>query len=328
MKDLPRVGHHPQVGASEYECAPRGAPSTGSEVRRDVTIRRRAVLAAMAGAVLHPARAWAAAEHEIKAFTVGRKGVPASRFAILVPKHLPKGAEVGLVVALHGLGETHDEALGIRAWPELYGLDEGYRRLRQAPLARTSLRKDFTEERLRELNAALAREPFAGLCIACPFTPNPKKLGDRKREIAAYAAWLDEVVIAEAGRQAPLRKGRAARSLIGCSMGATVALEVLASGVGSYGGIGFVQGALSRDGAARNAERIATAAGATPVDVELLSSEQDPFLDGHRALATELGKRKIDHDLRVLPGPHDQPWLREAGAVEMLFHQSRKRNRA
>lgn len=262
---------------------------------------------------------------EIKTFATSRAGVPASKYAILVPKHLKKGDEVGLVVALHGLGETHDESLGTRAWLDLYGLASAYRRIRTPPIARNSLRKDFTDERLREINAALTSDPFPGLCVACPFTPNPKKLKDRTRELQAYATWLEEVVIAEAKRQAPIRKGRGAMALVGCSMGATVALEVLAARPDTYGGVGFVQGALSREGAKRNADRISAAAKSGAFDVELLTSKGDPFLDGHRALADELALRKTDHDLRVLPGPHDQPWLREAGSIEMLFHQGRKR---
>src|SRR5690242_3276056 len=54
-------------------------------------------------------------------FVDGDPGL-ASRFALLVPKGLPRGTRVPLVVALHGLGESNDEELGVRAWPDLYGL--------------------------------------------------------------------------------------------------------------------------------------------------------------------------------------------------------------
>jgi len=41
------------------------------------------------------------------------------------------------------------------------------------------------------------------------------------------------------------------------------------------------------------------------------------------ALSRALHERGITHDLAVLPGPHDQPWLRETGTLEMLLWQDR-----
>jgi hypothetical protein len=32
----------------------------------------------------------------------------------------------------------------------------------------------------------------------------------------------------------------------------------------------------------------------------------------------------VANTLRVLPGPHDQPWLREAGTIEMLHWHDRR----
>jgi enterochelin esterase-like enzyme len=58
--------------------------------------------------------------------------------------------------------------------------------------------------------------------------------------------------------------------------------------------------------------------------VHLLTSEADPFRAGNQRIAAELRKKGLACDLRVLPGPHDQPWLREAGTIEMLlWHQRR-----
>ena len=36
------------------------------------------------------------------------------------------------------------------------------------------------------------------------------------------------------------------------------------------------------------------------------------------ALAAELKTRNVPHAYRVIPGPHDQPWLREAGTIEAV----------
>jgi hypothetical protein len=42
---------------------------------------------------------------------------------------------VPLLVALHGLGETHDQQLGARAWVDRYGLASCYERLVSPPVA-------------------------------------------------------------------------------------------------------------------------------------------------------------------------------------------------
>ena len=72
--------------------------------------------------------------------------------------------------------------------------------------------------------------------------------------------------------------------------------------------------------------RARLAKGAKPL--HLLTSEADPFLPGNKKLAAALAKKNIACDLRVLPGPHDQPWLREAGTIEMLlWHDRRKKGK-
>src|SRR5262245_9713242 len=95
-----------------------------------------------------------------------------NRFTLFIPNHLARGERVPLLVLLHGLGETGDQRMGAFAWQERYGLGAAYDRLRRAPVARTSARRDFSDRRLVEVNAALAAHPFRGLAIACPYTPN------------------------------------------------------------------------------------------------------------------------------------------------------------
>ncbi len=96
-------------------------------------------------------------------------GRGAQRATLLVPRHLAPGARVRLLVALHGLGEAHDPALGVRAWPELYGLRSAYDRLVRAPITPLGTRGEWTPERLGEVNQSLAAAPFRGVAVACPF---------------------------------------------------------------------------------------------------------------------------------------------------------------
>jgi acetyl esterase/lipase len=73
------------------------------------------------------------------------------------------------------------------------------------------------------------------------------------------------------------------------------------------------------------ADRIAAAvAKVGPRPLHLLTSEADPFRDQNVSLAQALKKKSIPVDLAILPGPHDQPWLREAGTIEMLLWHDRR----
>jgi acetyl esterase/lipase len=53
-----------------------------------------------------------------------------------------------------------------------------------------------------------------------------------------------------------------------------------------------------------------------PVLVE--TSTLDPFHDASLALVEALRARGAAVDSLVLPGPHDQPWLRESGTPYLL----------
>jgi hypothetical protein len=89
-----------------------------------------------------------------------------------------------------------------------------------------------------------------------------------------------------------------------------------------FGSVGLVQGAVGGWLADKHAEMIASAAAAHgPRDVLLLSSSADPFRDGHEALDKALTARHVPHELLVPPGPHDQPFLRETGSIEMLLYE-------
>lgn len=248
------------------------------------------------------------------------------RFLLCVPKHLKPGEKVPLVVLLHGLGETGDERTGAYAWVERYGLATAYERLRKPPIARIGKRKDWTDARLAEVNAALVKQAFAGLCLVCPYTPNVHKLPDPNGKLDAYAKWITDVVIPRARKDAPVHADAARTAIDGCSLGGYVALEVFLRRPDAFGALGGVQSAVSAFRAPGYADRIAAALAKAKKPIHLLTSEADPFLPGNKKIAADLAKKGVACDLRVLPGPHDQPWLREAGTIEaLLWHDRRKK---
>jgi len=264
-------------------------------------------------------------DYVVRDLTVAGDASVGRRFTLLVPKHLKPGQRVPLLVLLHGLGETHDQRVGAYAWLERYGLGSSHARLRHAPIQKQAKRGDWTDERLSDVNTHLAARPFRGMVIACPFTPNVGKLRmGRGAALEAYTQWLTDVVIPRARAEAPVESGAKHTYLDGCSLGGYVGLEVFLRRPDFFGAWGGVQSAFGVHRVTSYAERLEQALGKVgPRPLHLLTSTADPFRKAQEALSQALTQRGIPNDLRVSPGPHDQPWLRETGTIEMLLWHDR-----
>lgn len=239
------------------------------------------------------------------------------RALLLVPKQL--GPEPELLVLLHGLGESHDQVIGMRAFAERYGLLAAVSRLAQPPVSRLYPKQDyFGAGRLEELNARLRQRPFRCPVLVCPFTPNPYRA-----TTASLLARYGEFVSGPLQREVEARVGAAFPAsrcmLSGVSMGGYVALELFTARPAQYRALGLAQGAFGVGQAARYAEKIEAAAGSGTRRVEILTSTQDPYRKPNEALHQQLQRRQQRSRLRVSPGPHDQRWLRESGMIEMLL---------
>jgi enterochelin esterase-like enzyme len=253
----------------------------------------------------------------------------ARRALVLLPKVPPPGEKLPLLVLLHGLGETGNELLGIHAWGERYGLVSSYERLKHAPLGRTLEKQRYlTDERLATLNASLAKRPFRGLAIACPVTPNPYKLQPAARTLDRYADWLAETLLPAVRKLGPVATDAEHTGLDGCSLGGYVGVEVFLRKPELFGAFGGVQSAFGAPAARQYAERIAQAIRRVgPRAVRIGSSTQDPYRTANEAFSDRLSELGVPHVLGVLPGPHNQPWLREVGTLDMLLWHDRQLRR-
>lgn len=248
------------------------------------------------------------------------------RMTLVVPrKRASTNRKTPLLVLLHGLGETGDPRAGAFAWLERYGLASAYGRLAHPPVARTSKRGDLEDAHLAAINDELSREPFAGFVIACPYTPNVNKAKSTTAALDGYARWITEVVVPRAREESSIESGSAFVALDGCSLGGFVALEVFLRKPEAFGALGVVQAAIGVHRAPGLAERLSKTISTTSArSIHIETSTLDPFRDANQALSTELRQRGVPHDLVVLPGPHDQPWLREVGTLEMLRWHDRR----
>ena len=242
---------------------------------------------------------------------------------LLRPKHTP--GPLRLLVLLHGLGETGNPALGLRAWSELYGLVSSYERLRSPPLERTLERQRYlTDQRRDELNASLAARPFEGFACICPVTPNPHRVGPAPVTLDRYADWVESVLLTAVRQRVPIADAPWGIGLDGCSLGGYVAIELFLRKPELFGSLGMVQGAFGAARVTSYANRLAATldrAGARSIHLE--SSSADPYRRANEALSHRLTALGIPHTLRIPPGPHDQPWLREIGTAEMLVWHDR-----
>ena len=255
----------------------------------------------------------------------------ATRVAIFVPNHLAKDEKVPLLVLLHGLGETWDQGVGAFAWVERYGLGNAYARLRRAPVARTSRQVSLLPDaRLADLNASLVARPFRGVAIACPYTPNVAKMPDPAAALDSYAAWIANVVVPRAQREAPVFTDAAHTSLDGVSLGGYLAIEVFCRYPEVFGALGCVQSAMTALKVSVYVERIAAIqaaaikAGRPRPELHIETTLADPMYARNLAFATELTRRGIANEFVALPGQHDQAFLCESGSMEMLLWHDRR----
>ncbi len=206
------------------------------------------------------------------------------RRALLVrPTSVPAPATLPLVVLLHGLGETGDARAGY-----------------------------FTDAALARVNGALADRPMGPLAFLCPHVPNLQS----PVQVAPFAGWLVNEGLPEARALLEAAGTRVGKVLLaGCSLGAFIAFESLVAFPSAFAAVAGVQSAIGAGAAPRYAKSFADAG----VRTYLSTSSADPYREPTRALAAALRARGVVLDTHEAPGPHDQPWLREVGMVELLL---------
>jgi len=210
---------------------------------------------------------------------------------------------------------------GARGWRDDYDLDLAHQRLQSPPLSKKDFHGFVAGERLTQLNASLAAKPYAGLTVACPYTP---ALPDRSLAGArGYAAFVTEVLLPQLRKELGLTADRARTGIDGVSMGGRLALLIGLSHPELFGAVGTLQPAISVGEAEWLAQLAKTANARRPLKLRLVSSSDDPFLPAVRAFAQQLGKLQVPHQVIVTPGPHDYIWNRGPGSYELLLWHER-----
>lgn len=245
------------------------------------------------------------------------------RAVVIVPSWTKPDEKLPVLIALHGRGEANKGPVeGVMGWPRDYALLRAIDRVCSPPLTGTDLEGFVDPKRLADLNAGLAANPFRGLVVVCPYLPDVDLR--KPAPIKDYGRYLLETVMPRVRRELPVSPLPAATGIDGVSLGGAVALRVGLGNPDAFGAVGSLQAALGEDQVAEFTD-LAKAARAknAALKLRLLTSKEDYFRGAISHTSTSWRAAGIDHDYADVPGPHDYPFNRGPGAIEMLVWHDR-----
>jgi enterochelin esterase-like enzyme len=250
------------------------------------------------------------------------------RAVTIVPAWTRPDEKLPMLFALHGRGEANKgPALGVMGWPKDYALLRAIDRVCSPPLTTTDFENMVAPARLAAHNEALAKRPFAGLVVVCPYSPDVDLR--KPNQIREYSDYFMNTVLPRAKKELPVLGTPASIGLDGVSLGGALALRIGLGNAQAFGAVGSLQAAIGEDqvGDFTELARAARIKNAN-VQLRLLTSDKDYF---RRAIANASASWKtagISHDFDEVPGVHDYPFNRGPGAIEMLLWHDRLLARA
>lgn len=252
-------------------------------------------------------------------WTLGSDG----RAVTIVPAWRKPDEKMPLLFALHGRGEAQKGPdLGVLGWPKDYALLKAIDRVCAPPLTTDDFEGFVEAKRLEAHNAALAAKPFAGLVIVCPYSPDVDLR--KPKQIADYGAYLTQTVLARANKELPVVGTPAATGIDGVSLGGALSLRIGLGNAEQFGAVGTLQAAIGEDQVAELTDLARAARSKNPkLALRLLTSKDDYFRRAIKACSQSWRAAGIEHDFEEVPGPHDYPFNRGPGSIEMLLWHDR-----
>lgn len=252
-------------------------------------------------------------------WTLGEDG----RAVTIVPAWRKPDEKLPLLFAFHGRGEAmKGPEVGVMGWPKDYKLLRAIERVCAPPLTAEDFETFVEAPRLREHNQRLGAHPFKGLCIVCPYSPDtdwrkPKAMTD-------YGAYIIGTVLPRALKELPVLGTPASIGLDGVSLGGAQSLRIGLNNAERFGAVGTLQAAIDEN-QVQEVTDLARAARATnpTIALRLLTSKDDYFKRAIRLTSQAWKQAGISHDFEEVPGPHDYPFNRGPGAIEMLLWHDR-----
>jgi enterochelin esterase-like enzyme len=246
--------------------------------------------------------------------------------AILMPADEGPSQRWPLVVALHGRGEAlkppPDGAMG---WVRDYGLGHAISRVNNPPLGPDDVEGFVDEDRLETYNRGLAQHPYGGLVFLCPYVPDINLWN--YASLADYGRYLADVLVPRARRELPVLSAVQATGIDGVSLGGAIALRTGLTRTDTFGAVGALQPAVTDDQTQEWVELAKAARARTKgkheLPLRLTTSHDDVYHDVITRLSAALRNASVAHDFADVPGPHDYPFNRGPGAIELLLWHDR-----
>jgi hypothetical protein len=250
---------------------------------------------------------------------IGRMSV-----VVLIPERLPSD-RFPVLITMHGQGETlKGPERGARGWVDDYKLGRALTRLARPPLSEGDFEGFVEQTRLGALNTALGHEPYAGLIVACPYTPNVLGREEPFTQAPLLASFLLDTLLRKIRSDTPAIATPEATGIDGVSLGGRGAISVGLFRPEEFGAVAGLQAAFDPENTNDFVARAERALAKNPrLRLRLLTSTEDYYLGVMRSFHAALDRKGVRHDFLVVPGPHDYAFNRGPGAIEMLIYHDR-----
>ncbi len=270
---------------------------------------------------------WSLPAEDLPVMPGSGRPLGSSEVAVLIPEG-PADARYPLVIALHGRGEARkDPPAGALGWPRDYKLGRAHERLAKPPLIAADFENFVDDAELKRTNAELAAQPFRGVVVVCPYTPDLELGGGEDRPNAAdllagqrpYGEWLVRQLLPFARKRLPVFASAAATGIDGISLGGHLALRYGFLFPEEFGFVSGLQPAIQSQDAAAWAALAKGALAKNPrLALRILTSSNDYFREAVIAFDGELRRAGVNHVFQNVRGPHDYAFNRGPGALALL----------
>lgn len=245
------------------------------------------------------------------------------RAVAIVPSWTKPDEKLPVLIALHGRGEANKgPALGVMGWPRDYALLRAIDRVCNPPITSTDLEGFVDPKRLAGMNEGLAKTPFKGMVVVCPYSPDVELR--KPKSVKDYGDFLLKAVLPRVKKELPVLGTPASIGIDGVSLGGAIALRTGLGNAESFGTVGSLQAAIGEDQVQELVDLAKSARQKNAgVKIRLLTSSEDYFRSAITHVSQGLKSAGVDHDFADVPGPHDYPFNRGPGAIEMLLWHDR-----
>jgi enterochelin esterase-like enzyme len=160
------------------------------------------------------------------------------------------------------------------------------------------------------------------MVVVCPYSPDVELR--KPKQVKDYGDFLMKSVIPRVKKELPVVGSPASFGIDGVSLGGAIAIRTGLGNAESFGTVGSLQAAIGEDQVQELVDLAKSARQKNAgVKIRLLTSNEDYFRSAISHLSQAMRSASIDHDYADVPGPHDYPFNRGPGAIEMLLWHDR-----